>query len=252
MTKVAIVDHEQTSIEDLKSKLIQFSNIHLVGEAYTVCHGIQLIQEKSPDLLFLNIEMPGKSGFELVDIIKKQQTRMPFVIFITIHSEFTLQALRNGAIDYLLKPLDENELRQAITRAIDAVSKRNNQHKIDHLVEYVSKYKQIFLPSSTGYKTVNIREIVFIRKNTSISKIEVFFGEGEYLTLPVNYSLSQFTEVLPKIDFFQIKRDLIINLRYLSEIEVFSKECTLKKGNYEIKLEMSRRSLKEFRIRMVI
>ena len=143
-------------------------------------------------------------------------------------------------------------MRQAITRATDKIFKNNQLHKIDYLIEYVSKYKQIFLPSTTGYKSVSIREIVFIRKNPSSSKAEVFFGEDDYLTLPANYSLSQLIEVLPKVDFFQLKRDVIINLRYLSEVEVFTKECILRKGAYQVKLEISRRSLKEFKSRMVI
>jgi len=252
MIKAAIIDNDSDSTEDLKGKLTRFSNVNFLWNALNVCHGIQLVQDKLPDLLFLNVELPEKSGFDLIKILKHQQTRIPFIIFITIHPEFTLQALRTGAIDYLLKPIDENELRQAISRATDEIYRSNNQHKIDHLVEYVSKYKQIFLPSSTGYKTVNIREIVFIRKNSNSTKIEVFFGDDDILTLPVNYSLSELKEVLPRIDFFLIKRDVIINLRYLTEIEVFTKECSLKKGNYQVKLEMSRRSLKEFKDRMVI
>jgi two-component system, LytTR family, response regulator len=252
MIKAVIIDNDLDSTEDLEGKLAQYSNIHLIGKATSACCGIQLVQDKSPNLLFLNVELPEKSGFDLIKILRNQQARIPFVIFITIHSEFTLQALRTGAIDCLLKPIDENELRQAISRATDEIYKSNNQNKIDHLIEYVSKYKQIFLPSATGYKTVNIREIVFIRKNSNSSKIEVFFGDDDILTLPINYSLSQLKEILPKIDFFLIKRDVIINLRYLSEIEVFTKECTLNKGGYQIKLEISRRSLKEFKNRMVI
>lgn len=252
MIKTAIIDNDPSSTEDLKGKLTQFSNVHLVGNAINSCIGIQLIQEKTPDLLFLNIELPERSGFDLVKILKQQQTRIPLIIFITAQPGFILQALRSGAIDYLLKPIDENELRQAISKAADEIHKSSSLHKIDQLVEHVSKYKQIFLPSSTGYKTVNIREIVFIRKNSSSSKVEVFFGDDDILTLPVNYSLSELKEVLPKIDFFPIKRDVIINLSYLTEIEVFSKECSLKKGNYQVKLEMSRRSLKEFKDRMVI
>lgn len=138
------------------------------------------------------------------------------------------------------------------TAIIDHDQVAIQQSKIDHLIDYVSKYKQIFLPSVTGYKAVNIREIVFIRKNTESGKLEVVFGKDDTLALPPNYSLAQFTEVLPKIDFFQVRRELIINLRYLTEIEVFTKECILQKGNYTVKIEISRRSLKEFKNRMVI
>jgi len=252
MIKAAIIDNDSASTEDLKGKLFQFSNIHLVGNATTAGHGIQMVQEKSPDLLFLNVELPERSGFDIVKILKQQQARIPFIIFITHHPGFILQALRSGAIDYLQKPIDENDLRQAVIRASNEIRKSNNQHKIDHLIEYVSKYKQIFLPSTTGYKTVNIREIIFIHKNQTTSRVEVYFGGDNFIILPVNYSISQFSEVLPKADFFKIKRDVVINLRYLTDIEVFSKSCTLQKQDYQVKLEISRRSLKEFKDRMVI
>ena len=250
--RTVIIDENSASIDDLKYKLAKFQIVNVVGDATTGCSGIRLVQKKFPDLVFLNVEMPGRSGFDLIGQLKLQQAKIPFVIFVTIHPEFTLQALRTGAIDYLLKPVDENELQQAVLRAADEIHKNSHLLKIDHLLEYISKYKQLFLPSSTGYKTVNIQDIIFLQKNTVSGKVEVLFGEDDFLTLPSNYSMAKLAEILPRIDFFQIKRDVIINLKYLKEIEVFTKTCILEKGAYRINLEMSRRSLKEFKDRMVI
>lgn len=154
------------------------------------------------------------------------------------------------SIDDLKVQLDE--LGQALNRASEEIFKCNQNRKIDHLLDYISKYKQIFLPSSTGYKSVNTREICFIRKDMQSGKVEVVFDQDDSLVLPANYSLLQLIDVLPKNDFFQVKRELIINLRYLSEVEIFNKICIIKKGDYTMKLSMSRRSLKEFKDRMVI
>lgn len=250
--KTLIIDNDPIIIESLKTKLLSNPQIDFAGEACTVCQGIQLIHETLPDLLFLNIEMPEKSGFDIVKTLKNQQISMPLVVFITNHTEFILQALRIGAIDYLLKPINENELSQAINKAFAEINGRSQLQKIDYLLNYVSRYKQIFLPSSTGYKSINIRDVFYIRKNIQNEKIELIFGENDFLVLPKNYNLTQLSEILNKSDFFLIKRELLINIRYLSDIEVYNKVCILQKGEYTIKLPMSRRSLKEFKDKMVI
>jgi len=247
-----LIDDDPLIIEYLKSRLAKNSRIQIVGEAYTNCTGLELIQDLLPDLLILNIEMPGQSGFDLIRKLNTRQIRMPFVIFITAHPEFTLEALRCGAIDYLLKPIDEKEFNQAINRACDVITRSNQQHKIDFLHDYVSKYKQIFIPSTTGYQSISIKDIFYIRRNNEENRIELIFNESELIILPHNYSLTHLIGVLPKSDFFQIKRDILINIRYLSKIEVYKHSCVLEKGDFVVTLPMSRRSLKEFKDRMVI
>jgi len=251
MIKTMIID-DQLACEDLKKKLEPFSNIRIVGEVFNLCHAVSLIQDKLPDLLFINIDMPEKSGFHLVEILRKKLIQIPFLIFTTQHAEFTLQALRNGAIDYLQKPINEAELAEAVGRAVVIIQRNNHQQKVDRLIDYISNYKQLFFPFPTGYKAINISNIVYIYKKTNDSRITVVLGESDEFILPPNYSLLDLANILPRFDFFKIKRDLIINLKYLVEVELHTKTCKLKKGSFEVTVEISKRCLKEFREKMVV
>lgn len=250
--RTLIIDDDKLFVGELKERLQLFSRIQIIAEANSACDGIQLTKEKTPDLIFLNAEMPGKSGFDIVRSVRRQATYFPFVIFMTKYPEFALRALRTGAIDYLCKPLNTIELQNAVERAFEEVKRSNQMYKIDRLLDYVAKYKQLFFPSPTGFKSVNIQDIVFIQKNQETGRVDVITGDNNDLTLPVNYSLTELMKILPRIDFFQIKREVIINLRCLLEVEIQSRTCILKKEEFQVKLNMSRRSLKEFKERLVI
>jgi len=250
--KTAIADPDPMTVNDLKNKLKPFPSLNIVAETHNSCEALKAIQNKLPDLIFLNAEMPGKSGFDIIKVVREQVQHTPFVIFITHHPEFTLKALRTGAIDYLQKPIDEAELKDAVERAIELIRRSNQQHKIDHLIDYISKYKQLYFPTATGFKSVNLLDIVSIQKNPDDGKVSVVLGDEEDICLPSNYSLTELFKILPRLDFFQIKREVIVNLKYLSEVEVHSRTCILRKGRYEKRFEMSRRSLQEFKNRMVI
>jgi len=250
--RTVIVDQDPKIVDGLKKKLNVFPILNVMAEAHNSCEALRIIQDKIPDLIFMNAEMPVKSGFDIIKMVRNQVRHTPFVIFTTNYPEFTLKALRTGAIDYLQKPIDDAELNNAVERAIEMIRRINQQHKIDHLLDYVSKYKQLFFPTATGFKSVNIRDIVLIQKNPANGKVSVVLSEEDIFTLPANYSLTELFKILPRLDFFQIKREVIVNLRYLSEVEVHSKTCILRKGSFEMKLEMSRRSLKDFKDTMVI
>lgn len=250
--KTAIVDPDPGVVDELKSKLKSFPKLVYTAKAHTPCEAIRVIQEELPDLIFLNAEMPGKSGFDIIRMIRDKVHITPFVIFTTDYPEFSLTALRNGAIDYLKKPVDDAELKDAVERAIESIRRNNQQHKLDRLLDYISNYKQLFIPVSTGYKAVNIRDIVYVYRNPDNAKVTVVLGQSDDLVLPLNYSLNELMKILPRFDFFQIKRDVIINLKYLTEVELHTKTCRLKKGCLEVNLDISKRCLKEFKERMVI
>lgn len=249
--RTLIVDDDVSFVHELKERLLSFPRIKVIAEANSACEAINFMKEKMPDLLFLNAEMPEKSGFDIVRIIKNQVVQRPFVIFLAKHSGFALPALRAGAIDYLCKPLNDAELQGAIGRVIEEITRTDQAHKIDYLSDFALRNKQVFFPSPTGFKSVNIQDIVFIRKNSETGKTDIIMGDQNDLIFPVSYRLMELMKILSCPDFFQIKREIIINLRYLLDVETQSRICILKKAKFLVKLPMSRRSLKDFKDQMV-
>ncbi len=248
--KAIIIDDSPAAVADLCSKLEGNPALEICGLANSFCDGVKLIKEKKPQLLFLDVEMPGKNGFDLIAWLKNNKQQVPHIIFVTGFDSFILKALREGALDYLLKPVKGDELEKAVERAKIAVEKDVQSNKLDFLLNYVDGNKQLFLPSAIGFSSVNTHDIIYIWRNTQSERVEIVLGEAEKLVLPMNYSLSQLVEILPQADFFQVKRELIINIRYVKEIQIFSRDCILQKGDFVVKLQMSRRNLKDFRDRM--
>ncbi len=248
--KAIIIDDSASATKDLTKKMQNISAIDLKATARAFDEAIQKIKDISPDVLFLDIEMPEKNGFDLLFWLKNNLEKVPYIIFVTGHDEFVLKALKEGALDYILKPADEIELQNAVNKALAVYEKDAQLQKLDYILNYISGGKQVFLPSNTGFCSVNTSDIVYFWRNTQTKRIEIVFGENDKLILPINYTLAHLLEQLPFTDFFQIKRELIINTRYLKELAIYSKDCILKKGDFEVRVQMSRRSLKEFRDKM--
>ncbi|MCG6191140.1 LytR/AlgR family response regulator transcription factor [Maribellus maritimus] len=248
--KAIIVDDSASAAKDLTKKLQKISSIELKATAQSFEEAIKQIKKNIPDVLFLDIEMPEKNGFDLLYWLKNNLEKTPYIIFVTGHDKFVLKALKEGALDYILKPADEIELHNAVDKALAAFEKDEQLQKLDYILNYISGGKQLFLPSNTGYRSVNAADIVYFWRNAQTKRIEIVFGENDKLILPINYTLAHLLEQLPPSDFFQIKRELIINTRYLKELAIYNKDCILKKGNFEVRVQMSRRSLKEFREKM--
>jgi two-component system, LytTR family, response regulator len=247
-----VIDDNPAAIADLCNILETIPQIEVRGCANNVCEGLKMIQDARPDLIFLDVDMPGKSGFDLVELMKRDLEQIPYIIFVTGYDHYVLQALKAGAIDYVLKPVNPDELIKAINKVQHLLEDRSHLQKIDNILDYIARNKQIFVPSNMGYRSVTTNEIVYISRNAGTDRIEVVLNDTDKIVLPQTYSLSQLVDLLPQADFFQIRRELVINLRYVVNIETFSKECLLRKGTFEVVLPMSRRNLKEFKERMVL
>ena len=250
--KALVIDDMPSAVTDLCNLLKENPIVDVCGTANSCCDGIKLIREKKPELLFLDIQMPGKSGFDLVRWLKDNLEQIPYIIFVTGFNSFILQALREGALDYLVKPVNEADLTAAIERARLAVEQDARKKKLDDLLNYIDKRTQVFLPSVVGYCSVDPGQIVYIWRNTQMDRVELVLGEDQKHIMPVNYSLSKLLGLLPQVDFFAVKKGTVINLRYVKEIETYKRDwdCVLQKGDFIVKVQVSRRNQKDFRDRM--
>ncbi|MGH9752389.1 MAG: LytR/AlgR family response regulator transcription factor [Blastocatellia bacterium] len=206
--KAVIVDDERLARNNLRSLLAQHPQIRLVGEADDVDSAIDTIDRTRPDVVFLDIQMPGESGFELVNQIG--QDNLPLkIIFVTAFDEFAIRAFEVNALDYLLKPVNPERLAKAIERlaASPATPERSSRP-----LEYDDF---LFLPFGDTSRFLRVRDIKCIRAADVYSEIFTAGGEKTLVLKP----LSEWEERLPEKHFARIHRSTIINVEFVERVE---------------------------------
>jgi two-component system LytT family response regulator len=238
LLKSIIVDDEELAREDLKALLKNFNDIEIVGEAETVEEVKSLIQNFNPDLIFLDIQMPGKSGFEMLEEIQTEAK----IIFVTAYDEFAIRAFEVNAKDYLLKPVNKERLSQAIERVkLDQINEDNIQTRLLFT-------DSIFLQVNNHYQFVKISSII---KITSAGNYSEIFTSSNVKGLVLK-SLKEWEARLPENYFVRIHRNAIINLEFVDHVEKwfnYSYKVFIK--DVEVPLVISRRYAARLKERMI-
>lgn len=203
--KSIIVDDEELAREDLKVLLKDFSEVEIIGEAETVEQTKKLIKELNPDLIFLDIQMPGKSGFDLLEEIQIDSK----IIFVTAYDEYAIRAFEVNARDYLLKPVNKERLEQAIERL------KTDQEIEDTVQTKLDLNDNIFLMVNNHYQFVKIGSII---KITSAGNYTEIYTSSKLKGLVLK-SLKDWEVRLPYNYFIRIHRNAIINLEFVDHIE---------------------------------
>ncbi|MGQ1910998.1 LytR/AlgR family response regulator transcription factor [Marinifilum sp. RC60d5] len=247
MIRIFIIDDHQEDIDELKLLLLNYANIEIVGEAIDPILGIREIIYKKPDLVFLNVEMPSMNGFEILNELIKLPIECPKVVFITPFDNYAIEALHSNAVDYLLKPVDADDLSVAIQRYI---SIQKNGRKIDEIKTLIHKFhknNRVLLPSITGFKHIKLKDVLyFVKDYSSPNHVQVYYDQDNCEVIAGCCSLKRILELLPSDDFLQVDRQTIINLDYLSDIEVKSRKCFLVKNDKQFEISISRGRLRNF------
>lgn len=234
MIRALIIDDERLARNELQRLLKNFTEISIVGEAQNADEAIKLINELNPDLIFLDIQMPGRDGFALLEDLD----RVPRVIFTTAYDEFALKAFSFNALDYLLKPIELSRLTQALKKVEESLTQNST------------------LPSSNLLKPT---DKVFVRDGEQcwfikLEKILLFESEGNYTRLYfgnhrplISRTLNALEERLDAKEFFRASRKYIVNLALVESVEPLINGGLLLRlpGGHEI--ETSRRQAQLFR-----
>ncbi|UTW62812.1 response regulator transcription factor [bacterium SCSIO 12741] len=213
MIKTILVDDEKKSLNIL-IRLIEthVENIDIIGSATDIDTARELIEESRPQLVFLDIEMGPRSGFDLLESMEEIDFH---VIFVTAHEEFALKAIKISALDYLIKPVGIQELKGAVNKVEKQELNAQSGHKITQLVKnfYVESpdLRRITLPTSEGFEFVPIRDILYCRADGSYSHI--FLKDGQKITTSKN--LKFYSDILEDYAFYRIHNTSLINLRYI-------------------------------------
>jgi two-component system LytT family response regulator len=235
--KTIIIDDERLARSELRKMLQDFSDIEVIDEAANVDEGIEKIETLHPDLIFLDIQMPGKTGFDLLEQLEKA----PHVIFTTAYDEYALKAFEVNALDYLLKPVEPKRLTDAIHKLHDELQKQHGANGV-HIRGPLSEHDQVFVKDGERCWFVKLNEIRLFESVGNYAK--VFFGNNKPLILK---SLNALEERLDTKVFFRANRKHIINLRWIEKVEPYFNGGLLLELKGGEKIEVSRRQTVKFK-----
>lgn len=214
MIKALIIDDEKHCIDRLLNLLIpSYQNtIEVIGSAQTVEKGIKDITLLKPDLIFLDVQINDKTGFDLLRSLPEINFD---IIFTTAYEKFAIQAIKFSAIDYLLKPIDEEDLDIALLKLSSEKSKKITSDKIDLLLQNTHKhndgFKKIIVPTISGFEFLEIANI--IRCQSEINYTTIFLNDKQKLV--VAKTLKEFEELLSDHSFFRIHNSHLVNLSFI-------------------------------------
>jgi two-component system LytT family response regulator len=231
-----IVDDEPDAIDAFKQILHSVTpEVSVLAKANNAQTGLELIIDKHPDLLFLDVEMPGHNGFWLAEKLRHFENGTD-IIFITAYNEYAMQAFKYAAFDFLTKPIDPENLRNTIERYKTTNNKTVLSHKLDKLTLFLNQ-KKIRLDTHDGFIMVNPDEIVYCQADGAYSEIFLSNGSREVLTM----HLKLLEKKLPPDKFLRINRSTTIHLDYLSRFNRKEKTVTLENliQRYELKVSGS-------------
>ncbi|HMU57734.1 MAG TPA: response regulator [Chitinophagaceae bacterium] len=236
--RAIIIDDERLARTELKKMLLEFPELEVVDEATNAEEGISKIAKHQPDIIFLDIQMPGKTGFEMLQQLEKT----PQVIFTTAYDEFALKAFEVNALDYLLKPIEPKRLSDAIHKltASDQREVRSEGEFVNNSI--LSESDQVFVKDGERCWFVKLSDIRLFESVGNYAK--VFFGTNKPLILK---SLNALEERLDEKVFFRANRKHIINLRMIEKIEPYFNGGLLLELKGGEKIEVSRRQTVKFK-----
>lgn len=245
MIKAIIVDDENKSVQTLMLMLnVYCPDIEIIGFAHSAIEGAKEIMSKKPDLVFLDVEMTGGTGFDLLECLPERNFN---VIFVTAHDHYALKAIKFHAIDYILKPIDVEDLKSAVSNLIThKTENKGNRTDIEKLLTHMKmqRIRKVAIPTSNGIEFISIDDILYLTAERSYCKI--FFNNNK--NIMVSKSLNEIEELLPPDNFFRIHKSHTVNLAFVKKhIKTDGGIVELTDGT---KLYISRSKKDEFSIAM--
>jgi two-component system LytT family response regulator len=236
---ILIVDDEPPARKKIRTFLKEETDIHSIFEAENGINAVKLINEKKPDIVFLDIQMPSINGFEVIEAVGFEN--MPAVIFVTAYDQYAIDAFEVQAIDYLLKPFDQERFKKSFNRAMQQVElKTKNVVIYKRLIDEINKdrkyLKRIMVNIGSRFFFVETSNIMFISAEEKYVKLHT--KESSHL---IRETMSKMEERLDSSKFKRIHRSYIVNIDFVKEMQPWSHGdyiVILKNGN---KLTLSRR-----------
>lgn len=235
--RALIIDDERLARKELASLLEKYPDVNIIGECSNSEEAKAMIESENPDLIFLDIQIPGKSGFDLLEELES----VPKVVFVTAYDEYAIKAFQVNALDYLLKPVEEERLAETIQKVLSEESEIEPESSVDYPKGRLGQDDQIFIKDGEKCWFVSLRDIKMFESEGNY--VRVYFDNFKPLILK---SLNNLEERLDHT-FFRTNRKFIVNLRWIQSVENWFNgglRLTLNDGTL---VEVSRRQSARFR-----
>ena len=214
--KTIIIDDDPTSVEQLTQRLKAYDDVTLAGTANNATKGISLVRQEEPDLLFLDVEMPDMSGLDFLEQMGQILHKRCRVVIYTAHDAYMLPAFRNKAFDFLLKPLDEQELQKVMQR-YHIEEEKEGDKKQQEPVSHKETEKLLLHVNANEFRVVNIRDVGLFQYNHEQRVWEVLVAGSD---APIRLKRTMNNDALVSMNkrFVQVSQRHIININYLMEV----------------------------------
>lgn len=236
-----IIDDESLSIKNIEIIVTDFCpSVRVVGKTQMPIEGVKLINENKPDIVFLDVEMPGMNGFDVLDAIPNKQFD---IIFVTAYDNYAIKAFKVNAIDYIQKPVNIKEVVNAVNKVIE--KKATQQHNIEdyrRIFEDLTRLRnqKINIPTSEGITRLDKSEIIHIQADGRYSRL--FLNNNE--SLFVTKTLKELEEIINSETFFRVHKSHLVNTDYIKKYNISSSH-QLELSNGKV-VDISRRKRDDF------
>jgi two-component system, LytTR family, response regulator len=236
--KTVIIDDEMSAILLMEEMLGKIDGVTIASPATDVNSGVNQILNHRPDIVFLDIRLGEERGFELIRALKDYDLD-PFIVMVTGYDQFAMEAIKAGAFDYLLKPVDPDELLKVISRFRQ--KKASLQHQTDQTNIKTESIQKIRFNTLGGFILVNTEEILYSKAEANYT--DLYLIDQRKHTISQN--IGKIEEILTRPEFFRISRSVIINVKYLTEINRGKKLCVLSANQVSIPLTIAHNRMKD-------
>ncbi len=237
--KGIIVDDEELGRTNLHTLInVYCPNIKIIALAEDILQAKEIIDAEKPDVVFLDINMPGGNGFDLVNSFEIDD--LPIIIFVTAYDKYAIQAIKTGAFDYILKPIDVSELELCEQKLLSKLDKKQ-----DTANEIEANDEKISIKHNKGVKLIRTRNILYIEAEGSYSIIHITTEVGEEKFV-ASRALRDFENILSGKHFYRVHKSFLVNVMHVEEFSVADSQVIMKNN---IPIEVSRRkgiSFKQF------
>lgn len=229
--KVIIIDDEPLARSLVKEYLQSYPGIEIAGECNDGFEGMKALQDLSPDLVFLDIQMPKINGFEMLELIDNP----PAVIFTTAFDEFAIKAFEANAVDYLLKPFSKERFDKAISKYRLRTTEQKTAAVLEHAAQQPAQQNRIVVKDGNKIRIIPVAQVQFLEAADDYVKIKT--ADGNFLK---KRTMNFFEQSLDKLHFVRVHRSFIVNTQMITRIDAHEKDSHLLQLNTGASIPVSK------------
>lgn len=230
-----IIDDETDGRDVMQTLLEKIPEVQLMAVCDGADSGLEAILRLNPELVFLDVQMPVKSGIDMVRELVNREVKTT-VVFVTAYEKYAIQAIKLAAFDFLLKPVDPDELHEVIRKFQLKKLQQIHENKLDVLLKQINHENRIRLNTRCGFILVDPSEIIYVQADGNYSEIILSTQKKETVT----QHLGALVEMLPSGNFIRASRSCLINVAYLRKVDRKNRECKLERDGETFSVSISR------------